>query len=83
MFESVRRTLAEVTELKNLMDNVFSSIVSGVITADIEDKITLINRAAEIILGQTSQDWSAYPIWRDAGTTGRNDLPAHLHRPGD
>jgi adenylate cyclase len=51
LFESVRRTLAEVTELKNLMDNVFASIASGVITADIEDKILLCNRAAESILG--------------------------------
>ena len=52
LFESVRRTLAEVTELKNLMDNVFASIASGVITADIEDKINLCNDAAERILGQ-------------------------------
>jgi len=52
LFESVRRTLAEVTELKNLMDNVFASIASGVITADVEDKILLCNRATEAILGQ-------------------------------
>ena len=52
LFESVRRTLDEVTELKNLMDNVFSSIASGVITADVQDQITLCNRAAETILGQ-------------------------------
>ena len=32
LFESVRHTLAEVTELKNLMDNIFASIASGVIT---------------------------------------------------
>jgi len=52
LFDSVRRTLAEVTELKNLMDNVFSSIASGVITSDIEDKIVLCNRATEEILDQ-------------------------------
>lgn len=52
LFESVRRTLAEVTELKNLMDNVFSSIASGVITSDIQDKIQLCNQAAERILGK-------------------------------
>ena len=62
LFESVRRTLAEVTELKNLMDNVFSSIVSGVITADIEDKITLINKAAENILGQASNNLVGLPF---------------------
>jgi adenylate cyclase len=55
LFESVRRTLNEVTELKNLMDNVFSSIASGVITADVQDQITLCNRAAETILGQEIQ----------------------------
>lgn len=53
LFASLRRTLAEVTELKNMMDNIFASIPSGVITADIEDKVILCNRAAENILGQT------------------------------
>ncbi len=42
-----------MTELKNLMDNIFASIVSGVLTADVQDQITLCNRAAENILGQT------------------------------
>ncbi len=54
LFASVRRTLAEVTGLKNLMDNVFASIVSGVLTSDVRDQITLCNRAAESILGQTT-----------------------------
>ena len=53
LFASVRHTLAEVTELKNLMDNIFASIASGVLTADVKDQITLCNRAAESILGQT------------------------------
>ncbi len=51
LFASVRRTLAEVTELKNLMDNVFASIVSGVITTNVQEQVTLCNRAAESILG--------------------------------
>ena len=46
LFSSLKRTLEEVTELKNLMDDVFASIVSGVITADVQDQITLCNRAA-------------------------------------
>ncbi len=53
LFDSVRHTLAEVTELKNLMDNIFASIASGVITADIQEKVVLVNRAAEIILGRS------------------------------
>ncbi len=53
LFASVRHTLDEVTGLKNLMDNIFASIASGVLTADVQDQITLCNRAAEFILGQT------------------------------
>src|SRR5512136_1824295 len=54
LFASVRSTLAEVTELKNLMDNVFSSIASGVLTTDVQNQIILCNRAAESILGQSA-----------------------------
>jgi PAS domain S-box-containing protein len=56
LFSSLKRSLEEVTGLKNLMDNIFASIASGVITADIENQITLTNRAAETILGCTSND---------------------------
>ncbi len=56
LFKSVRQTLNEVTELKNLMDNVFASIASGVITADVEDKVLLTNRATEEILGQKQEE---------------------------
>jgi class 3 adenylate cyclase/PAS domain-containing protein len=50
LFERVRRSLDEVTQLKNLLDNVFESINSGVITTDQTDRVTLFNRAAETIL---------------------------------
>ncbi|MCX7608685.1 MAG: GAF domain-containing protein [Anaerolineales bacterium] len=56
LFASLRRTLDEVTELKNLMDNVFASIASGVITADLQEQIVLCNRAAEHILGRSMTD---------------------------
>lgn len=62
LFESVRRTLEEVTELKNLMDNIFSSIASGVITADIEDKILLCNKACEKMLGLSAGEMVGAPI---------------------
>ena len=52
LFTSLRRTLGEVTELKSLMDNVFYSIASGVITTNMEEQIMLVNRAAEAILGR-------------------------------
>jgi adenylate cyclase len=44
------RLFESVSNAKRLMDNVFASITSGVITTDIEDQITLFNRAAERIL---------------------------------
>jgi adenylate cyclase len=56
LFKSVRQTLNEVTELKNLMDNVFASIASGVITADVNYRVLLCNRATETILGQKQDE---------------------------
>ncbi len=56
LFASVRQTLDEVSGLKNLMDNVFASIASGVITADINEQVTLCNRSAERILGHKFTD---------------------------
>jgi len=53
LFESVRQSLVEVTDLKNFMEDVFASVASGVVTADLDSKVTLVNRAAERILGQT------------------------------
>ena len=55
LFASVKNTLEEVTALKNIMDNVFSSMASGVLTADISERIVLSNRAADAILGQADQ----------------------------
>ncbi len=62
LFASLRRTLTEVTELKNLMDNVFASITSGVITTDVREQITLCNRAAEHILGRASKELLGRPL---------------------
>jgi adenylate cyclase len=50
LFESVKASLAAITEMKSLQDNVFASIVSGVITTDQNLCISLINRRAEEIL---------------------------------
>jgi len=54
LFDSVRRTLGEVTELKNLMEDVFASIASGVVTADVQGIVTLCNQAAEAILNRST-----------------------------
>ena len=54
LFKQIRKQLEDITELKNLQDDVFESIASGVITIDLADRISLYNRAAEQILGQPS-----------------------------
>ncbi len=45
-----------VNELKTLLDNVFSSIASGVITTDVQNMVTLCNDAAARILGSSTAD---------------------------
>ena len=62
LFSSLKHTLAEVIELKSLMDDIFASIASGVITADVENQITLCNRAAETILGSAATDLIGHPL---------------------
>jgi PAS domain S-box-containing protein len=54
LFDSVRRTLDEVSRLKSLMDHVFASVASGVLTIDLNGRILTCNKAAETILGKSS-----------------------------
>jgi PAS domain S-box-containing protein len=56
------RQFQEVTELKNLLDNVFASMASGVITTDVADLITLCNRSAETILGSSAASLVGQPL---------------------
>ena len=77
LFSSLKQSLEEVTALKNLMDNVFASIASGVITADIQDTITLANHAAEMILDSTSQDIIGHHL-DEALASVSNELGPHL-----
>ncbi len=56
LFSSLRRSLTEVTELKGLTDDIFASIASGVVTADIQNRITLCNRAAAAMLGTSAPE---------------------------
>jgi len=51
LFRQTQDDLIEITEMRDLMDNVFASIASGVITIDNNERIALYNRAAERILG--------------------------------
>jgi PAS domain S-box-containing protein len=77
LFTSVRRNLAAITEMKNLMDDVFSSIASGVITTDVRDRITLFNRAAESIIGIEASDVIGRPYAQTLDCLG-NELDTLL-----
>ncbi len=77
LFSSLKHTLEEVTALKNLMDNVFASIASGVITADVQNQVTLANRAAENILGAASSDIIGHHL-NEALASVSSELEPHL-----
>ena len=77
LFSSLKQTLEEVTALKNLMDNVFASIASGVITADVQYKVTLANKAAENILGAASIDIIGHYL-NEALASVSSELNPHL-----
>jgi PAS domain S-box-containing protein len=57
LFSNVRDQRDAMAEMTTFMDNIFTSIASGVITTDIEgNTITMINRAAEDMLGVREPD---------------------------
>ncbi len=56
LLESVKNSLAEVNELESLMENVFASVASGVITTDIEGTVTLCNLTAARILDKPRKE---------------------------
>ena len=53
-YEQVQQTLTEITDVKDLMDNVFGSLASAVIATDEHNNITIFNRAAEEIFDQSA-----------------------------
>ena len=62
LFRQTHDHLGAIVEMKRLMDDVFSSIPSGVITIDAADQITLVNRAARRILCLPQEEaLGAYP----------------------
>lgn len=50
LFANVKEQRDAIAEMKGYMDNIFASIASGVITTDVTDLVTILNRAAEQIL---------------------------------
>ena len=76
------RLFESVTLAKSLMDNVFASITSGVITTSEDDSITLFNRAAEEILSMKAEYCLNVPYTRVLPSLGETllDLVSNVKR---
>lgn len=62
LFDDLKARLIAVTEARDLMDNIFSSITSGVITVNGDNVIMLCNTAAENILGRSREQLIGYSL---------------------
>ncbi len=62
LFASVQATFAEIAQATELMENVFASIASGVITIDAQHLITAYNAAAAAILLTPSEAALGQPL---------------------
>jgi PAS domain S-box-containing protein len=62
LFTNLRRNLDQTLEMKNLMDDIFASVATGIITTDIKNQITLFNRAAAAIFGIPVSQALGYPL---------------------
>jgi adenylate cyclase len=67
----LRRNYLETVEMKNLLDDTFASIASGVIATDVVGRVTHFNRAAEHLLGLTAAAVAGHPY--EAVFPGRLD----------
>ena len=71
LFVNLRRNYLETVAMKNLLDDTFASIASGVIATDIDGRVTHFNRAAEQLLGVTAADVAGQPY--QLALPGRQD----------
>lgn len=62
LYAHVQSSIQAITELKDLTDNIFTSIGSGVITTDNEGQIVICNPAAARILGCDAQQVLNTPL---------------------
>lgn len=63
LFEAVRAQLAEITEMRDLVDSIFTSVISGLITLNGRDQIVAFNRAAEEIIHMHEVDAMGAPLF--------------------
>ena len=68
LFDAVRAQLGEIARIRDLMANVFASIISGVITLDLQANIISLNTAAEQMIGVTAQQVTGVSLWQVLNT---------------
>ena len=56
LFEAAQARLAEITEVRDLMNSVFASVAGGLIVLDPAGNVTLFNPAAERVTGTQARD---------------------------
>lgn len=78
LFSQVQESLREITRVKELIENVFTSIGSGVITTSAEDNVTTLNAAASKMLALPSEGVIGQPI-STALPRIRDDFDMLLH----
>jgi PAS domain S-box-containing protein len=78
LYTRVQNSIAALTELKDLMDNVFASIGSGVITTNAEDLVMTYNRAASQILACESEQALGQRL-KSVMPKINIDVETHLH----
>ncbi|MBL8132366.1 MAG: GAF domain-containing protein [Anaerolineae bacterium] len=63
LFEAVRAQLAEITAMRDLVDSIFTSVISGLITLNGRDEITAFNHAAETITRLSAHQVIGMPLF--------------------
>ncbi len=63
LFEAARAQIAAIREMRDLVDSVFDSVISGLITLDGRDSVTAFNRAAEEITFMRAETVIGAPLF--------------------
>ena len=74
MFERINAALREISEIKELMDDVFASIPSGVIVTDGNNRVQTLNAAASQILNIQESSRTSQTLDQQVAIRGENLL---------
>jgi len=80
LFADLRQRIREISAMKAYTDNIFDSIASGVLTTDIQDRVTAFNRAAERIFGLAPTKTVGRAYQEVLASIGDNELSEIMHQ---